>query len=158
MKGRPRRFSKNFIISQLNERNEYRCTVRMLQNNPHLSATTHLPHNVYFPIRVGAMVTAYSKRFRIIQRGRVLTFDRTTALYLIEFESKQFGFELCPDSDVATCGLPEIMIRCTKDTLLGRPISAELALPPPGSSTGPLPGTPNIAFCISRTKVSNKRI
>ena len=141
MKKRPRRFSRNFIISQLNDRNEYQSTVRMLQNNPHLTASKSFPYNVNLPIRVGTTVTAYSKRFQIIQRGRVLTYDRSTALYLIEFENKHFGFELCPDSDVATCGLPEILIRCTADTLLGRPISSVLALPPPGSSTGPLAGT-----------------
>lgn len=140
MRKRPRRFSRQFIISQLNKRNEYRCTIRMLQNNPHLSVATNFPHHVNLPIRVGTTVTAFSKRFRIIQRGKVLTYDRNTALYLIEFESKQFGFELCPDSDVATCGIPEVLIRCTKDRLVGRPTCIVPNQPTPGSSIGPLQG------------------
>jgi DIRP len=136
---RPRRFSRQFIVSQLNSRNEYRSNVRLLQNNPHLATKARLPYNIYCPIRVGAMVTAYNKRFRIIQRGRVLTYDRSTALYLIDFENKNFGFELCPDSDVATCGPPDILVRSNLNTLLGNPIGG-LDMPLSGSATGPVPG------------------
>jgi len=131
MTNKPRRFSEKFIVSQLSDRNEYRSKYRELQNNPHLAASENFPFDVHAQIRPGTMVTAYSKRFRIIQRGRVLTFDRKTALYLIEFENGQFGFELCPDSDVATCGVPVVLIsgknREPDDYLLG-------------SSTGPPPG------------------
>jgi len=130
-KDKPRRFSEKFIVSQLSDRNEYRSTVRKLQNNPHLSCTEHFPFVVYAPSRAGTMVTAYSKRFRIIQRGRVLTYDRKTALYLIEFENGQFGYELCPDSDVATCGVPTVLMRPSKREEFGTML---------GSTTGPAPG------------------
>ena len=135
MPNKPRRFSEKFIVSQLSDRNEYRCTVRKLQNNPHLSATENFPFAVPAPIGAGTMVTAYSKRFRIIQRGRVLTYDRKTALYLVEFENENFGYELCPDSDVAICGVPTILIppsRYESDS------SGPAALS--GSCTGPISG------------------
>lgn len=129
---KPRRFSEKFIVAQLSDRNKYRSTVRKLQNNPHLAALEKFSFEVYAPIRPGTMVTAFSKRFRIIQRGRVLTFDRMTSLYLIEFENGQFGYELCPDSDIATCGVPTILIPAPPNT-----DNEDLFL---GSSTGPLPG------------------
>lgn len=139
MRKKPRRFSKSFIFSQLNERNEYRSNVRKLQNNPHLAESERFPYNVYAPIRVGALVTAYSKRFRIIQRGKVLSYDRSSALYLVEFESKQFGYELCPDSEVATCGIPKILIPAAR--FLVNTWHGEVGVPPSGSATGPLSGT-----------------
>jgi DIRP len=131
MVDKPRRFSEKFIVAQLSDRNKYRNTVRKLQNNPHLAALEKFPFDVHAPIRPGTMVTAFSKRFRIIQRGRVLTFDRMTALYLIEFENGQFGYELCPDSDIATCGVPTVLIPAQN------PDNNDICL---GSSTGPLPG------------------
>lgn len=144
---KPRRFSKKFIISQLGDRNEYRCFVRKLQSNPDHSATVKFPYVVYAPIRAGTMVTAYSKRFRIIQRGRVLTYDRQLALYLVEFENVQFGYELCPDSDVATCGMPTILIEAPhvfgKDNYFASYI--------PGSFTGPIPGLEPAADTIPIT-------
>ena len=130
MIGKPRRFSEKFIVSELSDRNKYRSSVRKLQNNPHLAVSESLPFDVHAPIRPGTMVTAYSKRFRIIQRGRVLTFDRRTALYLIEFENGQFGYEICPDSDVATCGVPAVLISAIPD-------NCKLFM---GSSSGPPPG------------------
>jgi hypothetical protein len=117
---KPRRFSKKFIKSQINERNKYRATVRKLQNNPHLAMSHQdFPYDVPSPITVGTTVTAYSSTYRIIQRGVVLTYDHNTALYLIQFESKQFAYELCPDSAVATNGGPEILITAPKNTLVG---------------------------------------
>jgi hypothetical protein len=126
-------------MAQFNERNAYRSMVRKIQNNPLLSESTSFPYNVYAPIRVGTLVTAYNKRFRIIQRGRVLTYDRHTALYLVEFENKQFGFELCPDSEVATCGGPQLLIHAasnSKDTLFAGIPTIPLATV---SGAGPLP-------------------
>lgn len=142
MRKKPRRFSKSFISSQLGERNHYRSTVRKLQNNPHLSESECFPFNVNAPICVGTLVTAYSKRFRIVQRGRVLTYDRGSALYLVEFESKQFGYELCPDSEVATCGIPRILIPAaySNDTTQGASLF-EIGVATSGSSKGLPPGT-----------------
>jgi len=138
MPKKPRRFSEKFIVSQLSDRNEYRSKVRKLQNNPHLSSTENFPFVVPAPIRPGTMVTAYSKRFRIIQRGRVLTYDRKTALYLVEFENGQFGYELCPDSDVATSGVPTVLFAPPnhynrRDDV--NVLTADLT----GSFTGPIP-------------------
>jgi hypothetical protein len=112
----PRRFSKQFVAGQLQERNEYRRMVRMLQSNPDL--TIDFPYNVCMPIRVGSMVTAFCRKFQIIQRGRVLAYERAKALYLVEFESDRYGYEWCPDSDVATCGKRTMLIRNNKDALV----------------------------------------
>jgi DIRP len=138
---RPRRFSQNFIASQLSERNMYRCTVRRLQNNPHLLAPSGFPFDVPAPIAVGTIVTAYCKVFRMIQRGKVVAFEKSSSVYFIEFESKQFGYELCPDSDVSTSGLPSILVKapptkylaCKKNGSIGHSMGC-------GTGTGPLLG------------------
>lgn len=104
----PRRFSKHFIISQLQERNDYRSKVRKIQSNP--STLTDFPYNVYMPNRIGSMVTAYCKRYHVLQRGSVLAYFPDKAVYLIEFENVHFGCEYCPDSDVASCDVPTRVI------------------------------------------------
>ena len=106
---KPRRFSKRFIASQLSERNAYRCRVRMLQHVPALASTASFPYNVPAPIRVGTTVTAFSRKFRLIQRGVVLSRDDLNARYLILFESEEFGCEYCPDSEVASHGGPVML-------------------------------------------------
>jgi DIRP len=118
MQKRARRFSRAFIVSQLSERNKFRSTFRCIQNNPHVSNKAGFGFDVYAPIRAGSMVTAYNKRFRVVQRGRVLTHDRLKSLYLVEFENKRFGYELCPDSDVALSGRPEVLIAVVNGTLI----------------------------------------
>jgi hypothetical protein len=137
---KPRRFSKKFISSQLSKRNEYRNTVRMLQRNPDLSLALRFPYDVPAPVQVGIAVNAYSKNYRITQRGTVLTFDYDTALYLIQFESKQFGYELCPDTDVATSGIPQILIPATKETIRGSITHDEIGRPLYGSCIGEISG------------------
>jgi len=106
---RPRRFSRRFIASQMNERNAYRCRVRMLQHVPALASVADFPYNVPKPIRVGTVVTAYNRKFRMIHRGVVLSHDEVNARYLILFESKEFGCEYCPDSEIASHGGPELV-------------------------------------------------
>lgn len=134
---KPRRFSSNFIASQLNERNMYRCTVRRLQNNPSLATPAGFPFHVYAPIPLGSTVTAYCKYFRMIQRGKVLAYEKSSAVYLIEFENKHFGYELCPDSDVATSGIPEILKRAPSTKYLNHRECSSIAY---GTATGPLLG------------------
>jgi DIRP len=119
MSTKPRLFSKKFISSQLSKRNNYRNLVRALHANPSLAKSINFPYDVCAPIRVGATVNAYNKTYRIIQRGTVMTYDHETALYLILFESKQFGYELCPDTDVASCGPPNLVYRAPTLTIRG---------------------------------------
>jgi hypothetical protein len=38
--------------------------------------------------------------------GIVLSYDPTFATYLIEFEDEIYGYEYCPDTDVASYGTP----------------------------------------------------
>jgi len=45
----------------------------------------------------------------MIQRGVVLSRDELNARYLVLFESKDFGCEYCPDSEVASHGGPTML-------------------------------------------------
>lgn len=64
-----------------------------------------------------------------------MSFDCSAALYLIQFENKNFGFELCPDSDVSTSGLPDVMFSPRQRAEVGL-----LDTFCSGSSTGHIPG------------------
>jgi hypothetical protein len=114
---RPKRFSRPFILSQLRKRNQYRSNVRQIQRNP--DQPNVLGYDVPAPIRVGATVTAYNKRFRILHRGVVLFHDVRGHGYLIQFERKELGHEFCPDTEVAQHGMPEILVRGTNTPLKG---------------------------------------
>jgi len=116
---RPRRFSKSFIASQLSERNKYRASVRTFQRNPDLTTQLDFEYDVPVPIQVGTTVTAYSRTYRILQRGTVLSYDERNARYLIQFEVRQFGHEFCPDSEVASHGPPQLLIAARERTLDG---------------------------------------
>lgn len=61
-------------------------------------------------VSIGAQVTAYSQKFRILHRGVVKDYDEPSASYLIDFGSKPFGMEYCPDTEVATHGGPRILL------------------------------------------------
>lgn len=159
-KDKPRRFSQKFVASQLLEREKYRDTIRKLQNihcnnksiddansvdmktkEEEILKGTIFDFDVYAPIPVGALVTAFNKRFRIIQRGKVMAYDADAFLYLVEFESKEFGYELCSDTTVASCGGPTLLLAnkhrrtALGDGLLSTKSSYTL------SGNGPSPGT-----------------
>ena len=104
----PRRFSKKFIASELEERNKYRSIVRSVQKNPRLRPSK-FRYNVYKPIFAGTAVKAYSNVHQTIQSGIVLSYDPAYATYLIEFEDEAYGYEYCPDTDVASNGTPIIL-------------------------------------------------
>jgi hypothetical protein len=87
------------------ERNEYRNIIRLVQRNPQL-CPSKFRYNVYKPILPGTSVKACCKIHRTIQPGTVLSYDPTNATYLIEFDNEKFGYEYCPDTDVASCGRP----------------------------------------------------
>lgn len=57
---------------------------------------------------------AYCKIHQTVQPGFVVSYDPTNAIYLIEFEDEVHGYEFCPDSDVATSGIPNILIKKSK--------------------------------------------
>lgn len=105
----PRRFSKQFIASELMERNKYRTIVRSIQSNP-LMCPSEFQYNVYKPILAGTVVKAYCKIHQTIQSGIVASYDPIHAIYLIEFQDELYGYEYCPDSDVASSGTPSFLI------------------------------------------------
>lgn len=150
---KPSRFSRRFIASQLNKRNLYRNTVRMLQRHPEMSTRIKFPYDVVAPIPVGSTVTAYSSTYRILHRGTVLSYDATGARYLIQFERKEFGHEFVPDTEVATHGEPAILIRAPSRTIsevyngiFGYYRSVSSLTSSCGSSYGPIEGTRGFAF------------
>ncbi|EEC51708.1 predicted protein [Phaeodactylum tricornutum CCAP 1055/1] len=101
IKAKPRRFSRCFISEQLHERDEFRSGVRLLQQN---LGASHAAYDLKSCIPVGSVVTAYSQTFGMLQRGTVLTFEARNAHYLVRFENMDFGYEYCPDSEVASHG------------------------------------------------------
>lgn len=95
----------------MSERNKRRHVIRMLQQNPTLDFHKDIKHSVPAVIPDGTIVTALSRRYRIIQRGVVLSYDKYRARYLVLFENKSYGSEYCPDSEVATHGGPQILFQ-----------------------------------------------
>lgn len=109
---RPRLFSRRFVFEELKKRNQYRSKARQLQRNP--DQPNHLGFDVPAIIDVGAMVTAYSKRCGIIHRGTVLFHDPRAHTYLVQFERKKLGCEICADTEIASHGVPEILLPDSK--------------------------------------------
>ena len=114
---RPRRFSQRFIFEQLKQRNRYRSIFRQMQRNPNQS--NPLNCDIPAPIRVGTTVTAYNKRLRILHRGIVLFHDVRAHGYLVQFERKELGYEFCPDAEVASHGVPEVLVAANDSWLNG---------------------------------------
>jgi hypothetical protein len=96
VRGRPRLFSKRFIVEQIRRRNRYRSLIRQLQQDPTIPEFSTIPK--------GSVVTAYNKRFRTILKGKILLYDPRTHEYLVQFERQKYGYELCPDFEVACTG------------------------------------------------------
>ena len=122
IRGRPRRFSSKFVRDELNKLNKYRHLIRMMQHTG-LPRPPHFGYEVYSAIKIGHVVTAYTRRFRILQRGTVLTYDANRKMYLIQFERTEVGFEFVLDIDVASHGLPELLYEASEvaldETLIG---------------------------------------
>jgi DIRP len=108
---KPRRFSNKFIQSQLSRRNLYRNNIRMIQRNIHLATSSSFAYDVPAPVSIGTSVDAYCKSYKIVQKGKVLSFDFGTAMYRIQFDNHEFGVELCPDTDVASRGNLRLIFR-----------------------------------------------
>lgn len=68
-------------------------------------------------IRVGATVTAIHWKQRVLHRGIVLAHDPVRSGYLVQFERQELGFQFCPDYEVSSHGVPEIMIQTTSSSL-----------------------------------------
>jgi hypothetical protein len=109
-KQRPRRFTNGFIDSQLKQLRDHRVRVRQLQRSPEMASAFTIDHNIPAVTHVGKTVTAYSTRYDIIQRGRVLCYEPLACAYRILFDRKEFGSELCLDHNVATHGGSTILI------------------------------------------------
>lgn len=75
-------------------------------------------------IKVGTTVTAIHWKRRVLHRGIVLGHDPRRSGYLVQFERPELGFQFCPDYEVASHGLPDIMIRATDTSLEGTNLGA----------------------------------
>ena len=141
---RPRRFSKSFIQAQLEELEKYRDSVRKIQTGDH--AEPDFPYEVPAPIKIGAPVTAYNKKLRVLHRGIVLTHDPEGKRYMIQFERSELGCEFCPDTEVTSHGVPD-MIRFSSETAFDGSYMGGFSTPhsamgsiPYGTAYGPLEG------------------
>jgi hypothetical protein len=118
----------------------------MLQRNVDLASSLRFQYDVPAPIRVGNIVTAYNRKYRVIHRGAVLSYDERSARYLVQFERKEFGHDFCPDTEVASHGIPDLLIRAP-ERILTASVTGVAADPnndnrnlPCTSSYGPVPG------------------
>jgi DIRP len=137
---KPRRFSKRFIEGQLGERNEFRHAVRMRQRSPLVDGMKSLSYDVPALIQIGSTVTAYCRRFRILQRGTVLGYDATKATYRIKFDDAKFGTDVhCPDSEVASHGGARVLIEA-RTSILSPSVYGSNSLLPTGSNKASLNG------------------
>jgi len=98
----------------LKERNDYRQAVRFLQRHPDCAEQIGLPYGVPAPISPGTVVRAYNSKSHIVERGVVMNFDQTKAMYLIQFENSDLDRHFCADSEVATVGGPKLLIEVNR--------------------------------------------
>lgn len=118
--GRPRRFSRKFIESQMAELEGYRNRNRKKRHSQ-LQATS-----------AGTAVTAQGQISRHLLPGKVISYDSRSHSYLVQFEDRT---ELCPDFEVSSdCGLhnlfaPGGLNACgfdsPADSLIGNPSAPE---------------------------------
>jgi hypothetical protein len=83
-----------------------------------------LNYDVPAYIRVGATVTAFHSRFRVVFRGIVLAHDAGRNGYLVQFERQELGYQFCRDTEVASHGAPEVLVRAADVTLDGTTLGA----------------------------------
>ena len=118
IKGRPRRFSSRFAKSQIDELNKYRERARKVQRGD-TSQDDGFPYDVVEGPRIGSTVSALNKRARIIHRGVVLNKHPGSNGYLIQFERKDLGYEFCPDTEVTSHGVPNVILPASQGTTDG---------------------------------------
>ena len=100
----------------------YRHAVRQIQALP--SQPMRLSYDVPAYIPVGATVTAFHLMFRSVFRGIVLAHDATRNGYLVQFERQELGYQFTLDTEVASHGVPQILVRATDVTLDGTTLGA----------------------------------
>ena len=112
-KTKPRRFSKKFVEDKRKDLERYRRFVRLLQGNsvPEAGEEYRLDPGESVPSRipVGAVVTAFNSKFRVLQRGVVLSFETARNLYLVRFPPG-YGNLFCPDYEIVRHGLPSTFV------------------------------------------------
>ncbi len=110
---RPRLFSKKFISSQMKQLENYRESVRKIQQGHGakvLVKKKDFNYEVLAPPKIGTVVTAYSKRAKMIHRGTILAHHRRMHFFLVQFERKELSWDWVRDTDVASHGLPEVLL------------------------------------------------
>lgn len=108
---RPRLFSKRFIRTQIKELEKHREIVRKVQIS---GKETPDAHNTRYEVlaapKVGTTVTAYHSRARLIHRGTVLAHNKKSAIFLIQFERKELGWDWVKDVEIASHGVPDVIL------------------------------------------------
>ncbi|GKY91180.1 hypothetical protein MPSEU_000090700 [Mayamaea pseudoterrestris] len=114
-----RRFSRRFVESQLEGLRKYRARVRLVQHNAMKLALASVDFDIPAPIPFGTTVSVYSAKHDIILRGTVLTHETRAFSYLVLYDRKEFGSEICADYDVASHGGPANLL--SRSRRLGTP-------------------------------------
>jgi len=122
LRKRPRRFSRRFIQTELSKLCQYRDIVRAVQHSGTLMPD--FGFDVPAHIKVGATVTAIHWKRRVLHRGIILAHDPLRSGYLVQFERPEMGFQFCPDYEVASHGVPEILMHATTTSLEGKNLGA----------------------------------
>ncbi|CAL0325815.1 unnamed protein product [Lupinus luteus] len=95
--GRPRRFSKQFLIEEKDKLNQYRESVRSRYAEVLSGTNDGLPTDLARPLIVGQRVIAIHPKTREINDGSILTVDHCR--YRVQFDQPELGVEFVMDID-----------------------------------------------------------
>lgn len=95
--GRPRRFSKQFLVEEKTKLNQYRDSVRAHYAELLAGTREGLPTDLARPLIVGQRVIAIHPKTREIQDGSVLTVDNCRCQ--VQFDQPELGVEFIMDID-----------------------------------------------------------
>lgn len=96
---------------QMQELEKYREIIRKVHSfGIKIPDVNNFDFEVLAAPKIGATVTAYHKHARLIQRGTVLAHNKKAAIFLIQFERKELGWDWVKDVEIASHGVPEILI------------------------------------------------
>jgi hypothetical protein len=90
----------------------------MLQNDPNPAMAQRLGFDYEVPARIpiGATVTAFNSRYRMLERGVVLSYEEARGKYYVKLP---YSNHFCSDFDVARHGLSDVIMPAPENMVLG---------------------------------------
>lgn len=95
--GKPRRFSKRFLLEERDKLKQYRENVRMHYTELRMGVREGLPTDLARPLTVGQKVIAIHPKTREVHNGKVLTVDHDRCR--IQFDRPEIGVDFVMDVD-----------------------------------------------------------